>query len=297
MKNDAVYKLAYNQTLEILTALQIGAALPSETQLSSNLGVSRTTTRKVLLELEERGITGKSGATKFILRGPEERDQFPSAQTTATALYVEQRFVAWLRQQGPVPGTLINCLALARQFGVSTTVVREFLQGIEGRGLIQYRPNANWVFRGYTAAFLVELYDVREIFERRAVRHFVRLPPDSPYWAQLRTIGEQHEQMLLNLETQFEDFPAHDHALHTLVFAASHNRFVSEFQRTLKLVFRIYSPTMSKEIYQARAIEHLMYIDALLRLNAREAEAIIADHLGVGLRRMLATLSAFAPKD
>ena len=55
MKSDTVYKLAFNQALDLVALSEVGDRLPSETELSTTLSVSRTTVRKVLASLTERG--------------------------------------------------------------------------------------------------------------------------------------------------------------------------------------------------------------------------------------------------
>ena len=61
MKSDTVYKRAFNQVLEIVSAAPAGAPMPSENDLSSRMAVSRTTVRKVLRQLEARRIVGNHG--------------------------------------------------------------------------------------------------------------------------------------------------------------------------------------------------------------------------------------------
>ena len=47
--------------------------------------------------------------------------RFPEAETVPTAAQVEKRFMEWMLRDNARPGTAINELDLARQFGVATT--------------------------------------------------------------------------------------------------------------------------------------------------------------------------------
>ena len=85
-----------------------------------------------------------------------------------------------------MPGTTINELELARQFGVATTSIREFLNRFQRFGLIEKRPNGGWVFKGFTTDFALELFEIREMYELRSARALAPLPEESPAWESSR---------------------------------------------------------------------------------------------------------------
>ena len=105
---------------------------------------------------------------------------------------VEKHFMEWMLRDNARPGTAINELELARQFGVATTGIREFLNRFQRFGLIEKRPNAGWVFKGFTAGFALELFEIREMFELRSARAFAALPESSPLWQQIEALREEH---------------------------------------------------------------------------------------------------------
>ena len=55
MKTETIYKRAFNDGLDLLAKMDVGHELPSENELASQLDISRTTVRKVLHSLGERG--------------------------------------------------------------------------------------------------------------------------------------------------------------------------------------------------------------------------------------------------
>jgi bacterioferritin-associated ferredoxin len=67
----------------------------------------------------------------------------------------------WMLRGGAKPGTVINELELARQFGVATTGIREFLIRFSRFGLIEKRSNSGWLFKGFTEDFALELFEIR----------------------------------------------------------------------------------------------------------------------------------------
>ena len=48
MKSDTVFKRAFNDAVDLVSKLEDGERLPPENTLSAQLGVSRTTVRKIL---------------------------------------------------------------------------------------------------------------------------------------------------------------------------------------------------------------------------------------------------------
>ena len=55
----------------------------------------------------------------------------------STSAQVEKRFMEWMLRDDASPGMTINELELARQFGVGTTGIREFLNRFQSFGLIE----------------------------------------------------------------------------------------------------------------------------------------------------------------
>jgi DNA-binding GntR family transcriptional regulator len=148
MKTDTVFKRAFNDALDLVAKLPDGRQMPSENVLSRQLGVSRTTVRKVLATLSDHGVLDGGGRHRIVRRAANGIERFPEAQTVTMAAQVEKRFMEWMLRDNARPGTLINELELARQFGVATTGIREFLNRFEHFGLIEKRPNAGWLFKG-----------------------------------------------------------------------------------------------------------------------------------------------------
>jgi DNA-binding GntR family transcriptional regulator len=294
VKTDTVYKRAFNQVLELVSLAPVGSPLPSENDLSSRMAVSRTTVRKVLRQLEARRIVGNRGAAKVILRGPTERDRYPSAETVSTAEEVETRFMEWMLRGDLKPGAAINALDLGRQFGVSTTGIREFLNRFARFGLIDRRPNARWVFKGFTEDFALELFDIRELFELRSALAFTRLPPESPLWVRLRAMRGEHERLLADIDTRFHDFSDLDNRFHRLVHDAAHNRFIEDFYDIIAFIFHYHyqwNKTLEKQRNRIAILEHLGYIDALLSLDPIRVEIACRRHLASARQTLLASLA------
>jgi DNA-binding GntR family transcriptional regulator len=282
MKSDAVFKRAFNDVLRLLVRVAPGETLPSESILANRLMVSRTTVRKVLGALTARGAVGGSGRRRFVIAGTELPRPFPEAETESTSTQLEKRFMEWILRDDTRPGAMISELQLSRQFGVATTGMREFLNRFQRFGLIEKRPNARWVFKGFTTKFALELFEIREMFELRSALAFGSLPKGSPLWRELAVLRDEHVRLLEEIELRFNDFSDLDSRFHRLVNSAAPNRFIDSFYDIITLIFH-YHYQWNKHSERHRnevAIgEHLAYIDALLDRSTARIERACKTHL------------------
>jgi DNA-binding GntR family transcriptional regulator len=298
MKTDAVFKRAFNDALDLVSQLGGGEALPSENNLSTRLGVSRTTVRKVLSTLAEQGVVIRNGrhCTADAVRATLQR--FPEAETVSMAEQVEKRFMEWMLRDDTRPGTTINELELARQFGVATTGIREFLNRFHRFGLIEKRPNAGWVFKGFTASFALELFEIREMFELRSAVAFVAQPESSPLWQRLRALRDEHVSLLSEIDSRYHDFSDLDSRFHRLVNSAAPNRFVEGFYDIITLIFHYHYQWNKRDERQRNEVairEHLTYIEALLSRNIAIVELACRAHLASAKQTLISSTSGKTP--
>ncbi len=282
MKTDTVFKRAFNDALDLAGRFDDGAPLPSENELSVMLGVSRTTVRKVVATLAARGLVEGAGRRRVVRHAIESIPRFPEAETVPMAAQVEKRFMEWMLRDNARPGTAINELDLARQFGIATTGIREFLNRFQRFGLIEKRPNAGWVFKGFTTLFALELFEIREMFELRSARAFAALPGDALPWQQLAAIREEHLALLEDIAWRYHDFSDLDSRFHRLVNSAQPNRFIDGFYDLITLIFHYHYQWNKQDERQRNEVairEHLVYIEALFGTNASMVELACRAHL------------------
>lgn len=291
MRSQTLFKRQFNEFLRHLQAIEVGQGLGSEREIGRSLGTSRTTVRKCIAAAIESGILS---ADRIILRKSDRSELYPEAEATAPTAIVERSFLTWTLQSDSGPGQTINASQLARQFGVSTTTIREFLQSFRHFGLMERHPGGKWVFRGMTLEFAHELSDIREIFELRSVLRFAQLDPSDDCWNELRCLRREHEELLATIEEDYHLFSLLDERLHRLINNASSNRFVTDFYHVISLIF-FYHYQWNKKDERSRneaAIhQHLAYIDAIL---SRDEELIVPTcmaHLKEARRTLLASIA------
>lgn len=295
MKTDTVFKRAFNDALDFVSRLPNGEPLPSENILSNRLRVSRTTVRKVIAALTESGIVAGVGRHRVARPAVDPVSRFPHAETVPMAAQVEERFMEWMLRDNARPGTAINELELARTFGVATTGIREFLNRFQRSGLIEKRPNAGWVFKGFTASFALELFEIREMFELRSARSLAALPLASPHWSQLESFRREHLQLLREIDVRYHDFSDLDSRFHRFIGSAAPNRFIDSFYDIITAIFHYHYQWNKHDERQRNEMairEHLTYIDALFSRNVALAELACRAHLVSARDTLLRSTSA-----
>ena len=295
VKSDTVYKLAFNAMLNIVAQAGKGTVLPSENDLSKRLGVSRTTVRKVLLQLGERGFVSGEGRNRTVVAGVTADAHFPQVETVSTSEQVEKQFMEWMLRGDTKPGSQINELELAREFGVGTTGIREFLNRFMRFGLIEKRQNAGWVFKGFTEGFAMELFEIREMFELRSALALASLPPGSAIWPKLRILEQQHHELLASIDEHFHDFSDLDNRFHRLINSAAPNRFIDDFYDIITFIFHYHYQWNKRDERLRNEVairEHLNYIEALNSRDLSRVRVACNAHLSSAKQTMMA---AFAP--
>ena len=289
MKSDIVFKKAFNDALIALAALPDGDHLPSEHSIGRQLGVSRTTVRKVLTALVERGALRledggyrPTGATT---------EAYPDAETVSTSQQVESLFMEWMLRENIRPGTTINELDLSRRFGVATTSIREFLNRFQRFGLITKRPNSGWTFNGFTEEFALELFEIREMFELRSARAFAQSSPSHSRWQALSRLLAEHIALLDEIDERFHDFSELDSRFHQLINSAAPNRFIDGFYDIITMIFHYHYQWHKQDERQRNELalrEHIRYIQALQKRDLAAVDRTCRDHLSSAKRTLLA---------
>lgn len=279
VKQNNVYKQAYNKALRLLGN---GGNLPSEPELGHALGVSRTTVRAILSRMQESGLIDWDKRRKLVLRAPVEADYFPDDETDSLTQIIERSFMRKLLAEGAEAGMQINELELARDIGVGTSSVREFLIRFSRFGLIEKRPNSHWVLKGFTRDFALELTEIREMFELRSAQAFASLPQSSPAWQQLEALEAEHRSILGDIDARYRAFSELDERLHRLIHGASRNRFIIDFYDVIAMIFHYHYQWNKADEKRRNTValkEHLAYITALKSGDADRVEGACRAHL------------------
>jgi len=292
VKQNNVFKQAYNRALSLL---EDGGNLPSEPGLGSALSVSRTTVRGILLRMQENGLIDWDKRRKQVLRQPVRDDYFPEGETDTLNDVIERSFMRKLLAGGAQAGMQINELELAREIGVGTSSVREFLIRFSRFGLIEKRRNSHWVLKGFTRDFAVELTEIREMFELRSAQAFAAVDRADAAWADLAAIEQVHHDILADVDRRFLEFSELDERFHRLVHSASSNRFIIDFYDVIAMIFHYHyqwNKTDQKSRNKVALEEHLAYIRALKSGDPRQVDDACRKHLRSARETLLQSIPA-----
>lgn len=293
MKTNTVFKRAHNQWLARLGAYSIGSDIGSEPCWAEALAVSRTTVRSVVAALTAKGVLAHDGGRKVLLRRPAATDLYPDLETEQLGVIVEKQFMKWILVGDCKPGQQINGLELARQFGVSTSAIRDYLNRFSHFGLLERRPSGSWAFKGFTNEFAEELFEVREMFELRSAQRFVALAADDPAWKALERIKQEHLGLLDEAESRFADFSELDERFHRLINDASRNRFIVSFYDLISMIFHYHYQWNKRDEKQrniAAMREHLIYIEGLQSRDRERATESCRAHMTTARATLMASI-------
>lgn len=243
--------------------------------------------------MDHIGIIAIEGRTKRLRRRPADADYMAGAELEPLSAMVERKFMAWMSGPEFSPGKAINGLELARQFGVSTSAIRDCLNKFSHFGLLERQGGGRWSAMGLTEDFVAELFDMREVMEMRAVERFVTLAPEHPAWTALTALERQHLTLLQDIETRYRDFSELDDSLHRLINSVAPNRFLANIQGVMSMIFHYHyqwNKRDEKERNQVAVNEHLAYITGLQSRDIVQAQHACRLHLETARSTLLRSL-------
>lgn len=195
-----------------------------------------------------------------------------------------------------LPGDLLAETALASEFSVSRTPVREALKQLEREGLVEVRSRVGTFVRKPTQREINEMFALKESFEGLAAGLMARRGPVP----ELEHLKENVALSQLAVERgDAEEYSRLVHDFHTTLVAGADNRKLSEHYDLLmnQLAYqRIVSQTLSQPgRLQNSASEHQAIIDAICSKDPLAAELVMRRH--VAASSQLATIAALKEDD
>jgi len=179
------------------------------------------------------------------------------------------------------PGDPLNEGILSKEFKVSKTPVREALQQLEKKGLVENIPGKGAFVSRFTFQDIRELFEIREILESEMIKR-VAAKADLDL-AEARAIRDKFAASDKNIGGNGKSYFSAGDQIHSFIFHAYGNRkLIREYQGLQEQIIRItlYFLTPNRQERAAKSFkEHLEIIDSLIARDPNRAEKAIRIHL------------------
>lgn len=189
-----------------------------------------------------------------------------------------------------LPGAWIDEMALARDWGISRTPLREALKVLAAEGLVTLQPRRGCQVTEVAEADAAQLFPVMALLEGRCAHEATLRASDEDLLALQSLHGE------LELHAAAGDVDGYyraNHVFHSRVQALAGNRWLDRATNELRKFMRL---LRGRQLnwpgrLQASIAEHRALMDALMHRDAERAERVMHDHLMAQLTALQALRS------
>jgi len=194
------------------------------------------------------------------------------------------------------PGVNISEIAIAEEFGVSRTPVRETFKQLQTEGLVQIRPRVGTFVTTPSRREITELFEMKELLEGAAARLLAqrgRVPEVDQLEENLRqadlAVAADDRARYAELVEEF----------HNVLIAGADNSKLEAHYRMLmnQLAYaRLVNTSLSQPGRPLQSDrEHHNVLDLILAKDADSAERVMREHVRASRRALLAGLDAGGP--
>ncbi len=192
------------------------------------------------------------------------------------------------------PGTWVDEQALAEQYGISRTPLREALKVLASEGLVILKPRRGCYVTEISERDLDEVFSIMALLEGECVRIMVERASD----AQLDELKALHAELERAAAARdIKSFFEANQAFHRSIQEFADNRWLLQVIEDLRKVSKLsrhHSLYSEGRLEQALA-EHRALLDALIARDASAAEALMRAHIRRG-REAVARIAAARTK-
>ncbi|WP_139312708.1 GntR family transcriptional regulator [Acuticoccus yangtzensis] len=189
------------------------------------------------------------------------------------------------------PQARLNEVDLAAELGTSRTPVRAALNYLASEGLVVYRPNAGFVVRPITQAYIAGVYEVRSSLEGLAAR----LAAENGLTAAERrainrNVAKSDAVIEAGSEDRADELRELNNTFHLMIIEASRNEHLAETlrrTRTLPGVDRVKDQAFDFAFIARAQEDHHYILRAILAGQGARAEALSQEHVHRGAQRLL----------
>jgi DNA-binding GntR family transcriptional regulator len=226
----------------------------------------------------------------------DDQEVVSSNQGTGSALssrggprgeFVYKALLDGIRAGRILPGDRIREEDVAQSLGVSRTPVREALQHLQARRLVEMAPGRGIVVVELNTQQVMELYAMREVLEGAAARFAAQhaLPAEI---SMMRELLDEFEKA----EGDSQRLARINNNLHRTIYEAARNRYMHEALNNLEDALSLLQNTTFSlpERHASAAREHRAIVSAIESRDSEGAEAASRLHIRESQRARLRML-------
>lgn len=176
------------------------------------------------------------------------------------------------------PGMRLDEVALAGEFGVSRTPIRETLIQLSSSGMVDLRPRRGAVVADASPHRICEMFEVMAELEAMCARLASRRITDEE---QAALVSAHQACERARDKGSADDYFAENETFHQAIYRASHNAFLAEQAMQLQRRLRPYRRLQLRIRNRVGAsfAEHQAIVDAIVAGDGDQAARLLRDHV------------------
>ncbi|MFI6450912.1 GntR family transcriptional regulator [Streptosporangium amethystogenes] len=205
---------------------------------------------------------------------------------------VAHQLRARITQGNLMPGAVLSESALAQEFGVSRTPIREALKQLQTEGMVVIKPRVGTFVSAPSRLEINELFEVKEILEGAAARLFAARG-NIPELELLRENVRRSDEAVA--AGDLDRFVALVHEYHDLIITGAGNSKLTQHYRTLMNQL-LYSRFVHMSLRRSGRApqsdhEHQSILQAIEARDGVTAERLMRDHVRASQQALMDVLN------
>ncbi len=242
--------------------------------IAGRYAVSISPVRAALKELVDEGYFQKGPNHRLNVNAPRVAEAKKKLTVAPTRPKEHLQIIAndFIRQSLSGEAISVREEAIAEQYGLSRTSVRQIFHRLAGQGILEHIPRHGWRLRPFRQADLDSFIEVRTVLERKAMELA---------WPHL--VDADLTQMLEGnrLPKTAGEAPANDNSIHGYLIEKSSNHYIADF---FARHGQYYSVLFDWEAQDEKALlaairQHRRILKALLARDAEAADRALVHHI------------------
>jgi DNA-binding GntR family transcriptional regulator len=225
----------------------------------------------------------------WLTESESPKSRISDVRDTSLAKLVRDDTLALILKGVLVPGQRINEPDVASRLQVSRVPVREALRELESLGLVVSRKHSGVFVRQLTEAEIRDLYQLRGLLDGFAGRCVAQLPLAERKVLSLLLSAATSAMELAFTENNVQAYYAENLRFHwAIVQAVGNQQLLETYRGIVQKLHLSRLKNLSQTVgMQVSIAEHLAIVEAVRQADAKQCEALMAQHVGDAYQRLI----------